>query len=66
MSSEERQRELREQGSRPAQAQREEQARGGREARERLEGERAVGQRRSPDEESPLAEEDPDHPTPRR
>jgi hypothetical protein len=66
MSGEERQRELREQGSHPGQAQREEQARSGRENLERLEGERAADQRRSPDEEAPLAEEDPDRPTPRR
>jgi hypothetical protein len=66
LSSEERQRELREQGSRPAEAEREEQARSGREALERLEGERAAEQRPSPDEEAPLAEEDPDRPTPRR
>jgi len=66
MSSEERQRELREHGSRPARAQQEEEARGGREALERLEGERAAEQRRSPDEETPLAEDDSDRPTPRR
>jgi hypothetical protein len=66
MSSEERQRELREQGSRPAEAQHEEQARSGREALEQAEGERAAEQRRSPDEGSPLAEEHPDRPTPRR
>jgi hypothetical protein len=66
MSSEERQRELREQGSPPARAQREEEARGARESLKRLEGERAAQQRRSPDEAKPLAEEDPDRPTPRR
>jgi hypothetical protein len=66
MAGEERQREIREQGLRPAQAQQDEEARSGREALERLEGERASEQRRSPDEETPLAEEDPDRPTPRR
>jgi hypothetical protein len=66
MAGEERQRELREQGSRPAQAQQAEEARGGREALVRVEGERAAEQRRSPDEETPKAEEDPDRPTPRR
>jgi hypothetical protein len=66
MAGEERQRELREQGSRPGRAQQDVEARRGREALERLEGERAAEQRRSPDEETPLAEEDPDRPTPRR
>jgi len=66
LSSEERQREIREQGSRPAEAQRQEEARSGREAIERLEGERAAEQRHSPDEEAPFAEDDPDRPTPRR
>jgi hypothetical protein len=66
MSSEERQRQLREQGSRPGEAQKQEEARRAREALEQAEAERAAGGAESPDEPAPLAEEAADRPTPRR
>ena len=66
MSSEERQRQVREQGSRPAQAQKQEEARRGREALEQSEAKRAAGGAKSPDEQAPLAEEAGERPTPRR
>jgi len=66
MSSEERQREVREQGSRPGETQKQEEARSAREALEREEANRAASQRRSPDEATPVAEDDADRPTPRR
>jgi hypothetical protein len=66
MSSEERQRQLREQGSRPGEAQRQHEARSGREELERTEAERAAFQRGSPDEKPPMAEDDEDRPVPRR
>jgi hypothetical protein len=66
MSGEERQRQLREQGSRPAEAERQEQAQSNRELLERADAERAARQRRSPDEPAPPAEDDENRPTPRR
>jgi hypothetical protein len=66
MTSEERQREIREQGSRPAEAQKQQEAQRAREALERAEAERAADQVGSPDRPKPLAEDDPDRPTPRR
>jgi hypothetical protein len=64
VSSEERQREVREQGPQLAEAQKQEQASN----RELLaaDAERAARQRQSPDELAPLAEDDEDRPTPRR
>ena len=66
MSSEERQREIREQGSRPGEAQKQEEARRAREALERTDAERAAEQSGSPDEAAPMAQEDEDRPTARR
>jgi hypothetical protein len=66
MSSEERQREIREQGSRPAETQKQEEARRAREALQRADAERAAAQSGSPDEAAPMAEQDEDRPTPRR
>ena len=66
MSSEERQRQVREQGSRPGEAQKQEEARRSREALEQAEAERAAGGVQSPDEPVPPAEEAEDRPTPRR
>jgi hypothetical protein len=66
MGSEERQRELREQGSRPGETQKQEEARSAREALERANAERAAPQDVSPDEPTPLAEDTEDRPTPRR
>jgi len=66
VSSEERQREVREQDSQPAEAQKQEQAAGNRELLARADAERAARQRQSPDESAPLAEDDEDRPTPRR
>jgi hypothetical protein len=56
----------REPGSGPGETQRQDEAQRSREALDRLEGERAAEQRRSPREESPVAEHDADRPTPRR
>ena len=66
MSSEERQREIREQGSRPGEAQKQEEARRARQALERTDAERAAEQSGSPDEAAPMAQEDEDRPTARR
>jgi hypothetical protein len=66
MSSEERQRQIREQGSRPGETQKQDEARRGREALEQTEAERATEGARSPDEPAPLAEEAGERPTPRR
>jgi hypothetical protein len=66
VSSEERQRELREQGSAPAETQRQEQAQRNREVLARADKQRAARQPPSPDEPPPLAEDDEDRPTPRR
>jgi len=66
MSNEERQRTLREAGPRPAQAEKEEDARRGRERLGRLQGERETEDRGSPDEPKPLAEDDETRPRPRR
>jgi hypothetical protein len=66
VSSEERQRQLREQGSRPAEAQRQQQAQASREALEREEAQREGAQPGSPDEPSPVAEDDASRPRPRR
>jgi hypothetical protein len=65
-SSEEHQRELREQGSRPAETQKQEQARGNRELLARAVAERTARGRHSPDEPTPTAEDDEARPTPRR
>jgi hypothetical protein len=66
MSTEERQRQLREQGLRPGEAQRQHQARSGRHELERTEEERAASQRGSPDEKAPIAEDDENRPVRRR
>ena len=66
VSSEERQRELRERGSRPAETQKQEQARSNRELLARADAERTARQRHSPDEPTPTAEDDEARPTPRR
>ena len=66
MSGEERQRELREAGPRPAQAEKESGADEGREALGRQEAERRAEQERSPDRPTPLPEDEPDRPRPRR
>jgi hypothetical protein len=64
--SEERQRILREQGSRPAEAEKEESAEAGREKLGRSEAERQAEQAESPDQPMPRAEDDPSTPRPRR
>lgn len=66
MGSEERQREIREQGSRPAETERQEQARSDRELLERSNAEPGRAQPRSPDEPAPLTQDDENRPTPRR
>ena len=66
MSSEERQRQVREQGSRPGEAQKQEEARRGREALEQAGAEQRTGVANSPDEPAPLAEDAEERPTPRR
>jgi len=66
MSGEERQRELREQGSRPAEAKKQADAQRDREALESAGTERPRDQPRSPDEPSPLPEGDDGPPLPRR
>jgi hypothetical protein len=66
MSSEQRQREIREQGSQPREAQKQEEARTAHETVERANAELAASQDASPDEPTPLAEEAEDRPTPRR
>ena len=66
MSNLERQRILREAGNRPAEAEKEADAREGKEALGQEEAERAAEQARSPDDPAPAAEDDPDRPTPRR
>jgi hypothetical protein len=66
MRSEEQQRQLREHGSRPGEAQKQEDARSAREALEQAEAERGAGGAESADEPAPLAEEVPERPTPRR
>jgi hypothetical protein len=66
MSSEERQRQLREQGARPGEAQRQQEAQTGRGELERAEAERAASQRGSPDEQAPMSQDDEDRPVPRR
>ena len=63
MSNEERQRTLRETGHRPGQAEKEASAAEGKEKLGRQEGE--PDQPESPDEDTPLAERDPDKPRPR-
>jgi hypothetical protein len=65
MSSEERQRIIREQGSRPAEAEKQEGARSSREALTREEAARQGGQP-SGDGPKPSAESDSDRPVPRR
>jgi hypothetical protein len=66
MGSEERQREIREQGSRPGETERQERARSDREALERSNAEHGRAQPHSPDEPAPLTQDDEDRPTPRR
>jgi len=67
MSSEERQRELREAGHRgPAEVEKESKARAGKEALGREEAERRAAQRGSPDNPRPAVEEEGDPPRPRR
>jgi hypothetical protein len=66
MSSEERQRRIREQGSRPGEAKRQDEAETSREARERSEGQRADTEGGSSEEVAPLLEDDQDRPIPRR
>jgi hypothetical protein len=66
MSSEERQRQVREQGSRPGEAQKQEKARRGREALEQAEAEQRIRVADSTDEPAPLAEDAEERPTPRR
>jgi hypothetical protein len=65
MSSEERQRIIREQGSRPAKAEQEESARLGREAVGQQESERQAGQEDGRGK-APMAEDDASKPRPRR
>jgi hypothetical protein len=65
MSSEERQRIIREQGSRPAQAEKAESARLGREALGRQESERRT-ERDDAEVTAPVAEDDSSKPRPRR
>ena len=64
MSNEERQRILRETGNRPAQAEKEAGAAEGKEKLGRQEGE--PDQPESPDQDTPVAEDDSDQPRPRR
>ena len=66
MSNEERQRTLREAGSRPAQAEKEEGARSSSEELGREQAEREAEQRPTPEVPAPLAEESEDRPRPRR
>jgi hypothetical protein len=66
MSNEERQRTLREAGHRPAQAEKEARAKESKETLGREESELAAEQREAPDNPSPVPEDDPDRPTPRR
>ena len=66
MSSEERQRILRREGSEPAEAERQEGARGGREALSREEAERRSEERPDSAQATPAAEDDADRPRPRR
>jgi hypothetical protein len=65
MSSEERQRIIREQGSRPAEAEKQEGAKASREALTREEASR-TGDQPDPDGPAPTAEESSDRPVPRR
>jgi hypothetical protein len=65
MSSEERQRTIREHGSRPAEAEKAEAARVGREAVGQQESERQTGQEATRDT-APVAEDDASKPRPRR
>jgi len=65
MSSEERQRIIREQGSRPAEAEKQEGAKASREALTREEASRA-GEQPDSDGPKPSAESDSDRPVPRR
>ena len=66
MGSEERQREIRQQGSRPAETETQERARSDREELARSDAERGDAQPRSPDEPAPLTQDDEDRPAPRR
>jgi hypothetical protein len=66
MSNEERQRIIRRAGSEPAEAEEHEHAAAGREAKAREDAEAQAGQRRSPDEGIPLAEDEGEPPRPRR
>jgi hypothetical protein len=66
MSSEERQRTIREHGSRPAEAEKEEAARTGREALGQEESERRAEQGAPSDTTAPVSEDDASKPRPRR
>jgi hypothetical protein len=66
MSSEERQRTIREHGSSPAEAEKAESARTGREALKQQESERRAEQNDTVDGPTPMAEDDPSAPRPRR
>ena len=68
MSNEEQQRIIREQGSRPAEAEKQESARESREAFGRQQADDPAGGQapEDPSSESPAAEDDPDRPVPRR
>ena len=66
MSNEERQRILREAGSRPGEAEKQEGARESRQELGRDNAEAEGGQQPSPDERAPLAEDDESRPRPRR
>jgi hypothetical protein len=66
MSSEERQRTIRQQGSRPAQAEKADKARAAREALGQQEGERRAEHDPEAETTPPLPEDDPSKPRPRR
>ncbi|MFL5867717.1 MAG: hypothetical protein ACJ766_11540 [Thermoleophilaceae bacterium] len=66
MSNGERQRILREAGSRPAEAEKQEDARRSRERLGRLEGEPTADESHEPADNTPLAEDDEARPRPRR
>jgi hypothetical protein len=66
MSSEKRQRTIREKASRPAEAEKAEEARTGREALRQQESERQTEQDTASDAPAPVAEDDASKPRPRR
>ena len=65
MSGEDRQRILREAGHAPAEAEKQEGAKSSREQARQQEAEARSGQQRSPDEPTPLVQDDDDKPRPR-